>query len=97
MNYGNQAAKSSPAELVNPIIPQIVERFDKDLSVLWNHIEMIENRCHKILNLRVPVSDEKNPVPMDNDFIQSMGSRLISFENANQKLSEIAIHLDKII
>lgn len=99
MNYSNSSglvATEMPKQEL-PIAPQVIEGFDKNLSLMWSHIDMFENRCHKLLNQRTPVADEKTSTPTENDFVQQLGNRMLSFAKANERLQAIVNHLDKIV
>lgn len=90
---GAVAALDNP----KPAAPQIIEDFERNLSYMNSSIAALEDRCHKLLNLRTPEKQEKVPTPMENDLVQQLGNRLDAFSRMNERLQAIVNHLDKII
>jgi hypothetical protein len=94
--YGNQA-ESTVKQDVAPVAPKIVNDLEENLARMNSYLNAIETKCHNLLNLRQPVAEEKQPTPMEQDFVQQMGNRLNHFSRLNERLAEIERHLIKII
>lgn len=96
MNYSGQFQKEDQP-IQSTIGQEIIERFEKNILWATDSINLIEDKCHKILNLRTPEVEEKDPTPMENDLCQSLKNRVTTLEKLNNRLEKIVKHLDRIV
>jgi hypothetical protein len=80
-----------------PLSPKIIVEFEANLASMSSSIYEIEERCHRLLNLRTPEKSEKEPTPMENDLFQQLNNRLNAFSQLNDRLNAIVRHLDNIV
>lgn len=87
-----QVAKEQPAS------KKVMDRFGENLKMMEDRLASIEDRCHKILNLRVPEKEpERKPIQMDADVMQSLNDRVDVFYELNERLNRINRHLSQIV
>lgn len=97
MNNLSTSMGVAEKEPVVPMATQIQKRFEDNVARLWKNINIIEDRCHALVNLRTPIKNEEANNPLENDFSQKMNNGLASLSMANDKLAQIVEHLNQIV
>lgn len=97
MQYGSEAPNFDQPK-ATPMGQEVVGTFTYNLDRMHKLVNVLEDKCHNILNLRTPTPPQgKAETTMENDLASALSNRFNDFDNLNDRLENIALHLEKII
>lgn len=99
MNYVAQTSGIVEVRPTSSMSQQVVESFSVQLERLHKLVNIAEERCHNILNLRQPTREmvNKSEAKMENDLSTSLANRIDEFSYLNNRMEDIVSHLEKIV
>jgi hypothetical protein len=96
--YGQQAGGVSEPQS-SPVSQEIVKNFDYNLERMRKCVNIIEDKCHALLNLRGPEKEtaKSNSIPMEDDVAKAIGNRISQFANLDDQLENIVQHPTRFV
>jgi hypothetical protein len=97
--YGQQLAGAVNEPQSSPVSQEMVKNFDYNLERMHKCVNIIEDKCHALLNLRGPEKKggEATSIPMEDDVAKAIGNRISQFANLDDRLENIVQHLTRFV
>ena len=97
--YGQQLAGAVNEPQSTPVSQEMVKNFDYNLERMHKYVNIIEDKCHALLNLRGPEKKgaESTAIPMEDDITKAIGNRISQLAYLDDRLENIVQHLTRFV